>query len=73
MRQCQESGGQDLGQGLDPDSQKLNCQNLERLVKSSETGVWENQYDVSLKRIIKTWREKKYIYIFMNIYIYMNI
>ena len=72
MRQCQESGGQDLGQGLDPDSQKLNCRNLERLVKSSETGVWENQYDVSLKRNIKTWRKKKkkiYIYI----YIYMNI
>lgn len=46
MRQCQESGGQ--GQGLDPDSQKLNCQNLERLVKLSEAGVWENQYDISL-------------------------
>ena len=37
-----------LGQGLGPGRQKLNCQKLERLVKSSEARAWENQYDMSL-------------------------
>lgn len=32
-----------LGHGLGPGRQKLNCQKLERLVKSSEARAWENQ------------------------------